>query len=173
MGQQVVRADWWACRWGLDRAHQPDLPSSRHLEGHLPRRSHGPRRRVLLHLHAFILCVSFRAPWLVSGPARPSALELACWSRHVARPCSKLLTLISLLPLRCGLDRFFGWTENSREVKKDYAEMRAKAERNEPLYGTTKMTEYQQGASMRATMGSQVILCASLPPLVLQITSWD
>ncbi|CDZ96246.1 NADH-ubiquinone oxidoreductase, 21kDa subunit, N-terminal [Phaffia rhodozyma] len=51
--------------------------------------------------------------------------------------------------------RFWGTWENAREVSKDYAEMRERAEKGLPLYGATEMSEYAQGVAMRQSVRSQ------------------
>ncbi|GBC07645.1 hypothetical protein RclHR1_00760015 [Rhizophagus clarus] len=43
--------------------------------------------------------------------------------------------------------RFWGWTENSREVQKDSTEMAKLLEKGEPLYGPEHMSEFNQKAS--------------------------
>ena len=45
------------------------------------------------------------------------------------------------------LVRFWGWTENLKEVEKDRQEMTKLLERGEPLYGTGQMNEFNQKAS--------------------------
>jgi hypothetical protein len=47
------------------------------------------------------------------------------------------------------VDRFYGFTENSREVEMDTKEMVGKAKKGEPLYGTSQMSEYLQGVAAR------------------------
>ncbi|KAF2000104.1 NADH-ubiquinone oxidoreductase-like protein 21 kDa subunit [Amniculicola lignicola CBS 123094] len=58
--------------------------------------------------------------------------------------------------------RFYGATENKREVDMDMREMVDKVKRGEPLYGVSGMTEYMQGVSHRnsryAATFAQVIL---------------
>lgn len=45
--------------------------------------------------------------------------------------------------------RFYGWTENDREVKRDMREMVDKVKRGEPLYGTSDLSDYHQGVAAR------------------------
>lgn len=45
--------------------------------------------------------------------------------------------------------RFYGWTENKREVEMDMREMVEKVKRKEPLYGVSSMTPYMQGMASR------------------------
>ncbi|CAB4406805.1 unnamed protein product [Rhizophagus irregularis] len=43
--------------------------------------------------------------------------------------------------------RFWGWTENSKEIEKDRDEMAKLLEKGEPLYGPEHMDEFNQKAS--------------------------
>ena len=45
--------------------------------------------------------------------------------------------------------RFFGWTENNREVEMDMREMVDKVKKGEPLYGKSSLTPYMQGVAAR------------------------
>jgi hypothetical protein len=45
--------------------------------------------------------------------------------------------------------RFYGWTENEREVKMDMREMVDKVKKGEPLYGQSDLTPYMQGVAAR------------------------
>jgi hypothetical protein len=45
--------------------------------------------------------------------------------------------------------RFYGFTENKREVEMDMKEMVAKVKKGEPLYGNSSLTPYQQGMAAR------------------------
>lgn len=45
--------------------------------------------------------------------------------------------------------RFYGWTENGREVEMDMKEMVEKVKKGEPLYGETTLTPYMQGIAAR------------------------
>ncbi|KAL8897909.1 MAG: hypothetical protein Q9207_006963 [Kuettlingeria erythrocarpa] len=45
--------------------------------------------------------------------------------------------------------RFYGFTENQREREMDMREMVEKVKRNEPLYGTSRLTPYMQGVASR------------------------
>lgn len=45
--------------------------------------------------------------------------------------------------------RFYGWTENDREVKLDMREMVDKVKKGEPLYGRSDLTPYMQGVAAR------------------------
>lgn len=47
------------------------------------------------------------------------------------------------------LVRFYGFTENQREREMDMREMVDKVKRNEPLYGTSRLTPYMQGVASR------------------------
>lgn len=47
------------------------------------------------------------------------------------------------------LDRFYGFTENTREVEMDMREMVDKVKKGEPLYGKSQLSEYLQGVAAR------------------------
>ncbi|KAF3927516.1 hypothetical protein AA313_de0201871 [Arthrobotrys entomopaga] len=53
--------------------------------------------------------------------------------------------------------RFWGWTENEREVKLDMREMIDKVKRKEPLYGESELTPYMQGVAARNSRYSQLM----------------
>ena len=46
-------------------------------------------------------------------------------------------------------DRFYGASENRREIEMDMREMVDKVKKVEPLYGESKLTEYMQGVAHR------------------------
>ncbi|KXT01147.1 hypothetical protein AC579_1265 [Pseudocercospora musae] len=56
------------------------------------------------------------------------------------------------------INRFYGFSENRREIEMDMREMTDKVKRGEPLYGKTTLTEYMQGASARQSRYSGVFL---------------
>ncbi|KAK5168476.1 C-terminal of NADH-ubiquinone oxidoreductase 21 kDa subunit-domain-containing protein [Cryomyces antarcticus] len=45
--------------------------------------------------------------------------------------------------------RFYGMTENRREIDMDMKEMVAKVKKGQPLYGESEMSEYMQGVASR------------------------
>jgi C-terminal of NADH-ubiquinone oxidoreductase 21 kDa subunit/NADH-ubiquinone oxidoreductase complex I, 21 kDa subunit len=47
------------------------------------------------------------------------------------------------------IDRFYGVTENAREVEMDMREMVDKVKAGKPLYGESQLTEYMQGVAAR------------------------
>lgn len=55
-------------------------------------------------------------------------------------------------------NRFYGWTENRRELEMDMREMTDRVKRGEPLYGKSTMTEYMQGVASRQSRYSGVFL---------------
>ncbi|KAK5680164.1 hypothetical protein LTS10_007091 [Elasticomyces elasticus] len=55
-------------------------------------------------------------------------------------------------------NRFYGFSENRREIEKDMREMTDKVKRGEPLYGVSTMTEYMQGVASRQSRYSGVFL---------------
>ena len=56
------------------------------------------------------------------------------------------------------LDRFYGFTENSREVDMDMKEMVSKVKKGEPLYGKSQLTPYMQGVAARNSRYSQLFI---------------
>ena len=48
-----------------------------------------------------------------------------------------------------GIVRFYGATENKREVEMDMREMVDKVKKGEPLYGKSTMSPYMQGVASR------------------------
>ncbi|KZP01723.1 hypothetical protein CALVIDRAFT_532498 [Calocera viscosa TUFC12733] len=54
--------------------------------------------------------------------------------------------------------RFWGWTENLREVNKDYAEMTKRLAAGKPLYGYSDLNDHMQGVAMRNSHYSQLKL---------------
>jgi hypothetical protein len=63
-----------------------------------------------------------------------------------------------LLMYQRSLMRFYGVTENRRELEMDMREMTAKVKRGEPLYGVSTMTEYMQGVASRQSRYSGFFL---------------
>ncbi|KAI4093654.1 MAG: hypothetical protein LQ348_000110 [Seirophora lacunosa] len=45
--------------------------------------------------------------------------------------------------------RFYGFSENQREIDMDMREMVDKVKKNEPLYGRSSLTPYMQGVASR------------------------
>ncbi|PPJ58572.1 hypothetical protein CBER1_06674 [Cercospora berteroae] len=56
------------------------------------------------------------------------------------------------------VNRFYGFSENRREIEMDMREMTDKVKRGEPLYGQTTLTEYMQGAAARQSRYSGTFL---------------
>jgi hypothetical protein len=54
--------------------------------------------------------------------------------------------------------RFYGFTENKREVEMDMKEMVAKVKKGEPLYGHSTLTPYAQGMASRNSRYSGLFL---------------
>lgn len=54
--------------------------------------------------------------------------------------------------------RFYGWSENNREVEMDMREMVAKVKKGEPLYGESELTPYMQGVAARNSRYSSLML---------------
>lgn len=53
--------------------------------------------------------------------------------------------------------RFYGWSENSREVEMDMREMVTKVKKGEPLYGESELTPYMQGIAARNSRFSSLM----------------
>jgi len=68
------------------------------------------------------------------------------------------LTAGFLLMYSRSQNRFYGFTENRREIERDMREMTDKVKRGEPLYGVSSMTEYMQGVASRQSRYSGVFL---------------
>ncbi|QKX54934.1 uncharacterized protein TRUGW13939_02024 [Talaromyces rugulosus] len=84
---------------------------------------------------------------------------------HVGRagfaPVLRLATAIGLLGgfhifYQRSSNRFYGFTENSREVEKDMREMVDKVKKGEPLYGVSQLSENLQGVAARNSRYSGV-----------------
>ncbi|KAI5815586.1 NADH-ubiquinone oxidoreductase complex I, 21 kDa subunit-domain-containing protein [Pyronema omphalodes] len=56
--------------------------------------------------------------------------------------------------------RFWGWTENAREVEMDMREMVQKVKNKEPLYGESSLSPYMQGVAARNSRYSQIFFHA-------------
>ena len=56
--------------------------------------------------------------------------------------------------------RFWGWTENAREIEMDMREMVDKVKRKEPLYGESSLSPYLQGVAARNSRYSQIFFHA-------------
>lgn len=56
------------------------------------------------------------------------------------------------------LDRFYGFSENRREVEMDMREMTDRVKRGEPPYGHSRLSEYMQGVASRQTRYTGVML---------------
>ena len=55
-------------------------------------------------------------------------------------------------------NRFYGFSENRREIERDMKEMTARVRKGEPLYGVSGLTEYMQGVASRQSRYSGVFL---------------
>lgn len=54
--------------------------------------------------------------------------------------------------------RFYGLTENSREVARDMREMTDRVKEGKPLYGKTEMSDYMQGVAARNSRYTGIFL---------------
>jgi C-terminal of NADH-ubiquinone oxidoreductase 21 kDa subunit len=75
------------------------------------------------------------------------------YTRHYVAVC--MLTLHIAV-------RFYGATENAREVEMDMQEMVAKVKAGEPLYGESKLTPHMQGVAARQSRYSALFM-ATVP----------
>jgi hypothetical protein len=55
-------------------------------------------------------------------------------------------------------ERFYGFTENAREVEMDTREMVDKVKKGEPLYGKSQMSSYLQGMAARNSRYSELFI---------------
>lgn len=55
-------------------------------------------------------------------------------------------------------DRFYGITENRREIDTDMREMVDKVKKGEPLYGQSTLSEYMQGVAARNSRYAATII---------------
>jgi len=69
----------------------------------------------------------------------------------------------SLLLLTYFAERFWGWTENKREVDMDLAELSQRAQEGKPLYGKSDQPEWVQGVAHKNSVFSQLKFCAWFP----------
>ena len=53
--------------------------------------------------------------------------------------------------------RFYGYTENAREVDMDMKEMVSKVKKGEPLYGRSDLSAYHQGVAARNSRYSALL----------------
>lgn len=86
---------------------------------------------------------------------------------HVGRggfaPVMRLATAIGLLGglhllYQRSCNRFYGFTENSREVAMDMREMVDKVKNGEPLYGSSQLPPYMQGVAARNSRYSELFI---------------
>lgn len=56
------------------------------------------------------------------------------------------------------INRFYGFSENRREIEMDMREMTDKVKKGQPLYGVSTMTEYMQGVASRQSRYAGVFL---------------
>lgn len=86
--------------------------------------------------------------------------------RHFTKPNGGVLRVTTLLGFFGGFliaynkstRRFWGITENAREVKKDRYEIKSKLSKGEPLYGSSVLTPYAQDVAYRNSKNSQMNL---------------
>lgn len=69
-----------------------------------------------------------------------------------------LIVLIPIESLTSVTERFYGFTENTREVEMDMREMVTKVKKGEPLYGTSTVSDYIQGVAARNSRYSELFI---------------
>ncbi|KAJ5731046.1 uncharacterized protein N7483_005554 [Penicillium malachiteum] len=86
---------------------------------------------------------------------------------HVGRggfsPVMRLATAVGLIGglhifYQRSCQRFYGFTENTREVEMDMREMVDKVKKGESLYGTSKVSDYLQGVAARNSRYSELFI---------------
>ncbi|KAJ5201598.1 uncharacterized protein N7498_006261 [Penicillium cinerascens] len=86
---------------------------------------------------------------------------------HVGRggfsPVMRLATAIGLIGglhvfYQRSCQRFYGFTENTREVEMDMREMVDKVKKGQPLYGASKVSDYIQGVAARNSRYSELFI---------------
>ena len=55
--------------------------------------------------------------------------------------------------------RFWGWSENDREFKRDLEELSQRAKEGKPLYGSSNQPEWVQHAAASNSTFSQLMFC--------------
>jgi len=78
--------------------------------------------------------------------------QFVCFPPPLASPLKALLIEFGTIV------RFYGFTENHREVEMDMKEMVTKVKKGEPLYGVSTTTPYIQGVASRNSRYSGLFL---------------
>jgi hypothetical protein len=94
-------------------------------------------------------------PVLTSAPAHRAVLR-----NHLRLGAFVGLIGGFLLAYQRSSFRFWGWTENAREVEKDYAELSQRAREGKPLWGESDQPEWVQRAAHQNSLHSQLKLRA-------------
>ncbi|KAL7270454.1 hypothetical protein RUND412_006840 [Rhizina undulata] len=103
-----------------------------------------------------------------AGPAAFYMMERLSPSFAVKGGFAQSMRLVCALGLTAGFLRlymrsslrFWGWSENSREVEMDMKEMVEKVKRKESLYGESLLSPHMQGVAARNSRHSQLFLHA-------------
>ncbi|KAL3469121.1 NADH-ubiquinone oxidoreductase 21 kDa subunit [Aspergillus californicus] len=110
--------------------------------------------------------------YVVAG-GTAAAVPIAFWvmervsPSHVGKggfaPMMRLATAIGLIGglhifYQRSCHRFYGFTENSREVDMDMREMVDKVKNGKPLYGTSRLSPYLQGVAAQNSRYSQLAI---------------
>ncbi|KAG8942728.1 hypothetical protein FRC04_003558 [Tulasnella sp. 424] len=96
-----------------------------------------------------------------AAPALLYAMERVDPSRGSLRPAMKVALTIGfaggfLMAYQRSTFRFWGWSENSREQAKDFAELSKRAQEGKPLYGESDLDAHLQGVAYRNSAYSQL-----------------
>lgn len=81
---------------------------------------------------------------------------LLFYSRSIGESPQDLMRKKRLMTMSPG--RFYGFSENQREIDMDMREMVDRVKRKEPLYGRSSLTPYMQGVASRNSRYSGVFL---------------
>ncbi|KAL7422511.1 hypothetical protein Q5752_003159 [Cryptotrichosporon argae] len=110
------------------------------------------------------------AAWAGIGAAGPALLYAferydPTRPRHGLGPALRLTAFLSFFggffyAYQNSSFRFMGLKENEAEVKKDLAELSARAKAGKPVYGETDLSDYLQGVAARNSTWSQLKLHA-------------
>ncbi|KAJ5681532.1 NADH-ubiquinone oxidoreductase 21 kDa subunit [Penicillium maclennaniae] len=91
----------------------------------------------------------------VFGYARPSDYAVGAGAAAVSPIAFWVMERVS--PSHTA-ERFYGFTENTREVEMDMREMVDKVKQGQPLYGASKVSDYIQGVAARNSRYSELFI---------------
>jgi hypothetical protein len=97
----------------------------------------------------------------ISAPRLPTLLCMAFLPLRITLRMPILFTYPNLAPISDNSNtavRFYGATENAREIEMDMKEMVGKVKAGEPLYGESKLTPHMQGVAARQSRYSALFM---------------